>query len=337
MNLATLKSLFMKIMIGCLIAAGAIAVITVLSGQFNEILGRSLATIGLIALHALASFAYIDMNEKQKSAKDLAFFTNAVFVIIVASFITSLFGLWSILQGSFVVQLYFMYGILLFAVLHGDVLAKTLGNEKTTDNIVYANYAFMIVVVVLLMPVVFGSADGLGDLYYRLLAAFGIVDAILTLIAVILNKMYLEKHPKANPTIFGSITLADGEQKTATIATMPAPKKRMNVFVMILIAYLVIQVVGGLVFMIAGKQAEENIAAVYQESAANNTAVQTYNDSMESDFLYNGNYYTCTRKIAGSWKRIKSVNRNKTFSMQGDTFTYEPQKASDVDRYCTTQ
>src|SRR5689334_20110910 len=106
MDLAKLKNYFLKIMIGCLVASGVIAVVTVLTGHFNEIFGKSLITILLIAIHALVSFGYIDLNEKNESVNDLTFFHNTTFILIILSFITSIFGVWGIFGGDLVGKLY---------------------------------------------------------------------------------------------------------------------------------------------------------------------------------------------------------------------------------------
>lgn len=262
MDLSKLKNYFLKIMIGCLVAAGVIAVTTVLTGHFNEIFGKSLLTILLIAIHALVSFGYIDLNEKNKSVNDLTFFHNTTFVLIVLSFVTSIFGVWGVMSGDLVAKLYATYVILLFAVLHGETLSKMINNDSTIDNVVRVNYVFMVVVVLLIVPVIYASDPAsLGDFYYRILAAFGIIDAILTLVAIILNKLYLQKHPKVNPTLFGNTPITLGATAPAAAPAAPAaqPKKGMNILVVILIVFLGFQLVAGLVFAVIGREAAKNI------------------------------------------------------------------------------
>jgi len=245
-------------MIGCLIAAAALAVVTVLIGEFNEVLGRSLFTIALIALHCFISFSFIVNNEKQKTFDSLTFFTNVTFIIIILSFITSVFGTWTILAGWLVLKLYGVYFVLLFATLHGETLSKTTGKQSAIDNTVYANYCFMFIVVVMLMMVIFlsDSADVLGPIFYRFLAAFGIIDATLTLIAIIAHKLYVQKHPTPKATIF-SMPLALGQVATNTnpgqLAPQQAPKRHMNIFVILILIYAGLQFLGAIVVGILGK------------------------------------------------------------------------------------
>jgi hypothetical protein len=256
MNLQKAKSLFLKVLIGCLIAAAVLAVVTILIGQFNDITSKALLTIFLIAVHSLVSFAFIANNEKQDTFDSLEFFTNATFIIIVFSFITAILGTWGILSGDVVARLYGFYFVLLFAILHGEVLAKTTGKQASIDKVVYANYCFMVVVVLMLLPVIFleNSSEVLGSFYYRLLAAFGIIDATLTLIAVILHKLYVQKHPAVTDPVFNLVQ--PGQQAAAQTPGTNAPatqtKGGMNIFVKILIAYIVLQFLGGIIVAVLG-------------------------------------------------------------------------------------
>lgn len=235
-----IKRIFLQILVGCLVAAGALCVITVLVGSFNDIFAKALFTIFLIALHSLVSFGFITNKERQKTSENLEFFSNTTFVIIVLSFITSLSGVWGLLDGDLVWRLYVTYFVLLFATLHGEVLTKMLGKQDTIDKLVFSNYGFMIVVVLMLLPVIFVSdASLLGEVYYRFLAAFGIIDATVTLVAVIMHKLYLQKHPKVESAVFSQ---ANGLQ----------PKRGMHPVVIILLAYLAFQFIGGIMIAAIG-------------------------------------------------------------------------------------
>lgn len=254
MDLLKIKNLFLKVLIACLIAAGSLAVITVLVGKFSDTLSKALFTILIVAIHSLISFSFITNNEKQDTFENLSFFTNATFGVIVFSFITAVLGIWGILPGDLVAKLYGVYAVLLFAILHAEVLARSVDKQAGLDKLVYINYCFMIVVVVLLMPVIFtGFSSSLGGFYYRILAACGIVDATLTLVVAIQHKIYLQKHPHLKDPVFVT-PLASGQtpgmQPVAGVA--PQPKRGMNIFLRILIGLLILQLLGGLVLMVVG-------------------------------------------------------------------------------------
>ncbi len=329
MNLAKFKSIFLRIMIGCLVAAGMLAVVTVLTGQFNEVFAKSLFTILLIALHALVSFGYIDISEKKTSVNDLTFFHNATFVLIILSFITSIFGTWAIISSSLVVKLYATYFVLLFAILHGEILNQIVGNDKTMDKIVHSNYLFMVIVVLLILPVIYSSdASLLGDFYYRILAAFGIVDAILTLVAIILNKLYLQKHPQVNSALFANVPEATSPPLGASQTSQP--KRGPSILIIILVGFLGVQLLGSLLFALIGNKAASNIKNVNTDpSPAVQIKDPTSSDySYETEFTYKDIDYTCTKKITGTWARESSAANAK------NSFSFTPANQNELYDYC---
>lgn len=250
MGFEKIKRFFLQIMVACLVAAGVLSVITVLFGSFNDIFAKALATIFLVALHSLVSFGFILNNERKKTKENLEFFTNFTFVIIILSFITSLSGVWGLVGGVLVLKLYMAYFVLLFAVLHAEILAKILGKENYMDNIVYSNYLFMTIVVLMLMILIFvDDSSLLGSMFYRLLAAFGIIDATLTLSGIILHKLYLQKHPTVNSPVF---TVQPGQQVPGQAPQAAEPKRGMHPLVIVLIAYLAFQFIGGIVVALIG-------------------------------------------------------------------------------------
>jgi hypothetical protein len=237
------KRIFFQILIGCLLGAAAIAVVAVLVGSFNDTLGRALGTIAMVALHAILSFSYVSETEKQNKkdgGRSTELFSNTVFVLIVVSFITSIFAIWQLLDGNLTMKLYMSYGVLLFATLHADVLYRVRGFEKKLDNVVTANYFFMATVAVMLFVIIFSERSlVLGELYYRFLAAVGIIDATMSITAIIMHKLYLQKHP----------VLAVSATQVTTAQSKNFWKSPL---VILLLIYLVFQVIGTITGAILG-------------------------------------------------------------------------------------
>ncbi len=226
-------------MIASLIAAATLAVVAVLVGSFGEIFVRALFTLGMVALHSLVSLAFIDQTQK-KTASDLPFFNNTIFVIIVLSFFTSIFGIWQIIDGEHVGKLYLIYLVLIFASLHGEMLAQTLGKDTIINRIVIANYIFMAIVVSLLSLLILASGNiEFSGFYYRILAAAGIIDATLTILAVILHRMYLSKHPEENSKIFNIATALDQNGQQVQIKQeVNNPPRHTNPLIWVLVILL---------------------------------------------------------------------------------------------------
>ena len=170
-------------MIGSLIGAAAIAVAAVLIGEFNDILGKALITLIVVMIHALASLGFLDSKSKKNNPGELVVFTNTIFVLIVLSFVSSIFGIWELISGTVLTKLYATYFITAFAVSHGEILYKVTGLDKKIDKIIYSNFVLMFVVFALLLPVIWASgAADFPDFYYRLLSAAAIIDTTLTVL-----------------------------------------------------------------------------------------------------------------------------------------------------------
>lgn len=239
-------------MIGGLIGAAAIAVIAVLAGSFNDTFGKALFTLLLVMLHALACLAFLERSSSKSSADSFRFFENTVFFLIVLSFFTSIFGVWDIFPGSLVGRLYGTYFVLLFACLHGQMLAQTRGKESRIDNITNANYLFMGVVILLILPLIWVTDINFASFYYRLLAACGIVDATLTILAVILHRMYIQKHPAAPSTIFSVTAKLDPQGHPVPVHAEAVQKRHIHPLVWLLGIFLIGQLVLSFLFAALG-------------------------------------------------------------------------------------
>lgn len=236
-----LKRSFFQVLIGCLLGAASIAVIAVLVGSFNDVLGRALGTIAMVALHTVLSFSYIteaEKRDKKDGGRSLELFSNTVFVLIVLSFVTSIFAIWQLLDSNLTLKLYLLYGVLLFANLHADVLYRIRRFESKIDNIVTANYFLMTMVVIMLSVVIFSdNRANLGEFFYRILAALGIIDATTTITTIIMHKLYLQKHPE----------LAASAEQTGSAQSKSFWK---NPLVVLLLIFLAFQVIGSLVALL---------------------------------------------------------------------------------------
>lgn len=197
-DFSELKKFFIFNLIGSLIIAALVAVVTVLVGEFNEVTGKVLLTLLMVVIHSLVSLVFIWDDKRQDTFERLSFFINLLFIIIIASFIVSIFGIWNILPGEIVWHIYETFFILSFASLHGNILAKALDKEKYLDIIIYVNYIFMVIVVTMLLSIVYvnNAYQVLGEIFYRILGAAAIVDGTLSILAIILYKLFMHKHPK---------------------------------------------------------------------------------------------------------------------------------------------
>ncbi len=245
MNAEKVKKLTMQVMIGSLIVAALIAVVAVLAGSFNDTFGKALDTLFLVMLHSLTSLSFLGQTLHENRA--FKFFENTIFALIIMSFFTSVLGVWSLLDGETVGKLYMTYAVLFFASLHGQMLWSTRGKEPKIDAIVTVNYVFMVAVILLLLPPIWVDNGDFPSVYYRILAALGIIDATLTILAVIQHRMYMQKHPELQSPIYNVPVAYDAKGKP-----LPAPagqKRHFHPLIWLLGLFIVGQVVLPLIYL----------------------------------------------------------------------------------------
>lgn len=237
-NFPEFKKFFLFNLIGALVISAIVAVVTVLVGEFNETAARVLFTLLMVIIHSLISLSFIWDDSKQNTFKRLAFFTNVLFLIIVVSFITSVFGIWEIIPSETVGNLYQTYFVIGFASLHSDILSKALKKENYLDIIIYLNYLFIGIVVLMLLPIIYtdNAFDVFDELYYRFLGAAGIIDGTLSILTIIFYKLHIHKHPEEQNALAGGIQ-SGKTQNTG-----------LSIWVWVLLIYLLVQIVFPLIW-----------------------------------------------------------------------------------------
>jgi hypothetical protein len=230
-DFAEFKKFFIYNMIGSLIVCALVAVVSVLVGDFTETAAKTLLTLFMITVHSLIALTFIWDDSRQGTFERLSFFINVIFLIIVLSFFTSIFGIWDIISWGTVSETYSVFFVLMFAALHSDILSKALNLDDKVDMVVFLNYIFIIAVVLMLLPVIYveNAAIALGEMFFRILSAAAIIDGTLSILTIIFYKLYMHNHPKVeNPLAYGV------DQKKS---------RGLSIWVWILIVYLIIQVV----------------------------------------------------------------------------------------------
>lgn len=202
MDKAKLRSNLIKLMLGCLVLAAGVAIVTILIGSFGDTTGKSLSTVFSALLHIAIVFGLVSMTASKLdvSPKTTDFVINASIVIAVLSFFTSVFGIWGALSGDVALKLYVTYVVALFVLLHAKTLIDVQAVYAKVRPYVYANYVFIAVVACMILGLVYSSDSStlLGNFYGRLLAASAIVDVTLSVIVAGMHRLYLQQHPEVS-------------------------------------------------------------------------------------------------------------------------------------------
>jgi len=232
-SFSELKRFFIFNFIGALVISAVVAVITVLIGQFNEVTMRVFLTLLMVVVHSVISLVFIWDDSRHNTFNKLAFFVNTVFLLIVLSFIASLFGIWKIVSIETVGHIYQTFFIIGFAALHVDILSKALNVQNYMNIIIYINYIFIIAVIVMIQPILYitDSEMVLGDMYFRILAAVSIIDGTLSILTIIFYKLFMHQHPEIQNMF----------QKDAPSENGQPTKKGLSIWIWILIIYLFFQ------------------------------------------------------------------------------------------------
>lgn len=201
MDRVKLRSVLIKSMLGCLVVAAAVAVITILIGKFSSTTGRALGTIFVALLHIGIVFGLVSMVTSKKtdvSPRSTEAVVNIAILIAVLSFFTSVLTIWQAISGDLPLQLFTTYAVALFALIHIKALIDTDVVYWKVRAYVYANYVFIGLVAALILGVVYTSDSHglLSGFYGRLLAASAVVDVTLSIIVAVMYRLYLQQHPE---------------------------------------------------------------------------------------------------------------------------------------------
>jgi len=225
------KKYIINILTTSLVAASLVAVFSVLIGSFNDTSQRILWTLLVVVTHALLSVIIISFEKKNQSRLELT--RNVIFFLIPVSVVCATLGIWSILSSSLVAALYQAITVIILVSFHINFLQLLRKASKFIDRLITSNIAVTAATAGLIMPLLFiaNPKDTLGDFYYRLLAAIGIINGTLTVLILIFFRLFLQKHPNAKK----QIKLFSG-------------KSKISIWVWILFIFLSLQVVPYLIF-----------------------------------------------------------------------------------------
>ena len=200
MNRIELRSLLIKLMLGCLIVAATVAVLAILIGSFSDITGRALGTVLAALFHIAILFGLVSIttSDDDKTKRSSDFVLNVSVVIAVISFFTSVFGIWEVLSGEVIWKLYITYVVVLFAMFHAKTLFDASVVYQKVRPYAYANYALIALVSLMILGLVYlpERLDLLSRFYGRLLAASAIVDVTLSVIVAVMQRLYVQQHPQ---------------------------------------------------------------------------------------------------------------------------------------------
>lgn len=193
-DLSKIKKYFMYVLVASLSLAALISIVAIIVGDFSSVIQKSFATVFMIFIHALLSLAFISVDKNKGGS---SFTVNVMFGIIVASFIVSSLGIWEIISGTLTGQIYQLFMTTIIAAVFLELFSKLLKKDKSVKYFSYGSMASVVLLYALFMPLIFTEYPvDLPNLYYRLLAASGVLAGTLSILTAIFHRLYVAKHPE---------------------------------------------------------------------------------------------------------------------------------------------
>lgn len=196
------KKYIMYVLIGGLVLSALISIVAVLVGEFNDTVGRAFGTTLTIMIHSLLGLLFLSV--KRSRTLSGAILINTTFTLLVASMMTSILGIWNIVPGRVVGDLYSTYFLTIVAALIVSGLLAAHIKDKVVGGLAWAASGTVVVAFTSLLPWIFIEfPSSLPELYFRIVAALFILAATITILTIIFDRLFVIKHPElkapANP------------------------------------------------------------------------------------------------------------------------------------------
>lgn len=193
------RKYFLYVLIGGVVIAAIVSIAAILIGEINDYIARALLTTLSMVIHAMIALAFMSTTEKHRTTgREIV--VNTLFAITVASFFTTTLGIWKVIgtdvTGDFY-QLYFyaiVASLIIWAMLGVQVL------DTVTNRLMRISVGLVCAMWVYLIPSVFddGYPRLWPEIYYRGIAAVGILLGTMLVLTAIFHKLYLTKHPEVS-------------------------------------------------------------------------------------------------------------------------------------------
>lgn len=203
------KKYSVYILVAGVVLSALISIVAVLIGEFNSYVIKALFSTGWIVIHSLVALSFVSLNaQKHEISKEIMI--NTTFVIVIASFFTSVLGTWEIVSRLTTVHFYFAFVMAMVAAGYCGVILRMLRVDNLTKIAANSTIATTIILYVYSLPWIFENNYYVPELYKRIFISISILLGMFTMLTAIFSRMFLSKHPEIaalDPSI-GKISVA---------------------------------------------------------------------------------------------------------------------------------
>lgn len=191
------RKYFLYVLIVGVIISALISIIAILIGEVNDYISRALQTTLSMVIHAMIALAFMSTTNRTRS-RGQELVINTLFGITIASFFTSTLSIWQVISSQTTIDFYQLYLYALIAVLIIQAMFSVNVIDKTTANLMRTAQGMTVAMWVYLIPSVFDDniPKSMPELYYRGIAALGILLGTVLILVVIFHRLYIAKHPE---------------------------------------------------------------------------------------------------------------------------------------------
>lgn len=234
MNFEKVRNILVKILLGTLVAAAAVAVSVILIGAVGDIMWRVIGTLAAAVgyvLVLLATISTVPQINEGPEGRSALFLVNSLLALVCASYLTSILGIWGVTDGELSTKLHLAYFVILLGIFYAKPLITLEQTNPRLKRFIRANYIFIALACVLASIAIVAPTEwSLWDSFFgRSVAAAVVIDVTLSMIITVLYHLDTQQLRKSKPngTLAANTTRTNNEAEATTPqqsnSTAPTP------------------------------------------------------------------------------------------------------------------
>lgn len=197
-KLGKIRLAFLYILIGSLAASALTAITGLVIGEFNEVIQKALVTIFTIFAHSLFILGIVVADRHNLLGK--AILPTTIGALALLSLLTTSLGTWEVISVEMSWRLFGLYFFVIAAAFTAVGALKLFVNQVAVKALVFSSVALIVLLTIAIIPWALDLFGELNSLYYRIVAAIGILLVTVTLIALIVRTIVIAHNPALKAT-----------------------------------------------------------------------------------------------------------------------------------------
>jgi hypothetical protein len=181
----SIRRVFLVSLISSLSLSALVAIFIFLVGNFGEIEVRLLLTTLTIGGYSLTGLCSSVLYDKRRYTG----FALLGIVVAVIGFLMTVGALWEIVDPEDAWKGVLIFMVLSFSIAHTSLLLLAKSEHSLVNTLLSATVICIAIVAGMLINLIIGAFNGLGEFYYRLLGVFAVLDVLGTIVVPILRRV----------------------------------------------------------------------------------------------------------------------------------------------------